>query len=251
MKKIKLSDSEIRLLLMLFALIMLAGAYFFSFQKNVTRAGEIEAQNERDQQTVGKLESMVGRQAEVEAQTEEYRQFVRDVIAKYPPQVPTEKAIVIVQELEQLSGVHVTNISFSMDNVIGSLASAVAGEPTVSDGTEGTQSAGPAVGTYLGYYDTLALTYEAEYTALKDIASYIAGLRDRATIPAVTAAYDSETGNLSGVITVNMFYLTNTGKEYEAPRITGMDKGVEDIFRSGGGSVGEVLEDEEGQADEE
>ena len=247
MKKVKLSDSEIRLLLMLFALIMLAAAYFFSFQKNVTRAQEIEGQNQKDQQTVNTLESMVGRQAEVEAQTEEYRQYVQDVIAKYPPDVTTEKAIVIIQELEELSGVHVTNISFAMDNVIGNLATAVASEPAVSDGTEDSESTGPVVGMYLGYYDTLAMTYESEYTSLKDIISYIAGLKDRTTVPAITAAYDSETGNLSGVITVNMFYLTNTGKEYEAPRITGINKGVEDIFRSGGNAVGEVAEDEEGQ----
>ena len=251
MKKVKLSDSEIRLLLMLFVLIMLASAYFLSFQKNVTRAEEIEAQNVKDQQTVNTLEAMVGRQAEVEAQTEEYRQYVQDVIAKYPPDVTTEKAIVIIQELEQLSGVHVTNISFAMDNVIGNLATAVTGGTTTSDGTEDSGSTGPVIATHLGYYDTLAISYEAEYESLKDIVSYIAEQKDRATIPAITAAYDSETGNLSGVITLNMFYLTETGKEYEAPRITGIDKGVEDIFRSGGGSAGEVLDDEEGQQENE
>ena len=234
MKKLKLSDSELRLLLMLLALIMISGAYFLSFQKNVTQAQEIEAQNEEDQETVRTLEAMVGSQKEKEEEIEEFHRIVTDIIAKYPPDVTTEKAIMIVQGLEDVSGVEMTNISFIMNNLIGNIATnAGAAEET-------------AAGAPVGYYATLGMTYEADYASFKQMVSYINGLEDRTTIPAVTAAYDNETGNLSGVITVNMYYLTNTGREYEAPQVTGIEKGVDNIFRSGG-TTGEVAEDGEEQ----
>lgn len=223
MKKFKLSDSEIRLLLVFLAVVMFAAAYFFSFQKNVERAQEVEAQNEEDEAFAELLESMVARRPAIEAQTREYRQTIADIIAKYPPYVPTEKAIEIIQQLENRTGVHVRNISFSMNNVIVSLEDYT----WVEDAEVQAASAGAAS---VGYRDTLSMSYEAEYSEFKEMVAYIDRMTDRTTIPSITASYDSSTGYVSGAVTVNMFYLTETGKEYETPDITGISKGLRNIF---------------------
>lgn len=239
MRKFRLSDSEIRLLLVFLAVVMFACAYFFSFQKNVENAQEIEVQNEEDKAFLELLESMVARRPAIEAQTEEYRQTIAGIIAKYPPYLPTEKAIEIIQDIENRSGVSVDNISFSMDNVIVSLA----GDAWRVDAEGQPVSSGVSS---VGYRDMLSMSYEATYSDFKQMVAYVDGLSDRTTISSITAAYDSTTGNLSGVITVNMYYLTDTGKEYDPPHITGISKGLPNIFRSSGGTVvGETEESEE------
>ena len=232
MRKTKLSDSELRLLLVFLAVLMFAGAYFLSFQKNVSLAQEIEAQNDEDRDFVELLESMVARRAQIEAQTEEYHQVIEDIVAKYPADVPEEKAITIIQEIEDRTGASVDNISFTMGTLIATLDGAAVTE--YAEDTEGQNmlSAEPSI----GYRDTLSMRYEAGYSDFKRMIDYINGLSDRMTIPSITAAYDNGTGNISGMITVNMFYLTNTGREYEVPGITGISKGLRDIFRSGGGT---------------
>lgn len=244
MRKFKLSESETRLLLLFLAVLMFAGAYFLSFQRNVTRAEEMEAKNEEDQEFVQMLESMVAQQSLIEAQTEEYNQTIEDIIAKYPSDVPTAKAITIIQEIENRSGASVSSINFSMGNQVVDLSGDEAAE-----GTEGgTASTGVES---MGYRDTIGMNYEATYTDFKNMISYINGLTDRTTIPSITAAYDSETDKITGVITIDMFYLTNTGKEYDAPNITGISKGVTDIFRSGNGTAAPRVETEVEESEEE
>ena len=45
-----------------------------------------------------------------------------------------------------------------------------------------------------------------------------------------TANYDDSTGKLNGEMTLNMYYLENTGKEYVPPVFPNMSKGVMSIF---------------------
>lgn len=282
MRKRKLTDSETRLLLLFLSVVMVMGAYFLSFRKNVVLAEEIEAENGENKAYIEMLESMIARRAEVEAQTEGYYQAIEDIIAKYPSYVPTEKAIEIIHEVENRSGAHVSSISFSMDNVVVNLADNAGTEYVeeeyaedeyleedyLSDeyleedyltdeyaGDTGSEIALTGMSS-IGYRDTLGISYEARYSDLKKMVAIINGLSDRTTISSITAAYDNATGNISGTVTVNMYYLTNTGKEYDAPNVTGMSKGVPDIFRSGDGTVvptetGAEMEESEEENEEE
>ena len=48
MNKIKISDSDKRLLIIFFAIVLLACSYFFVFNKGMNQASELEAQNAED-----------------------------------------------------------------------------------------------------------------------------------------------------------------------------------------------------------
>lgn len=254
MKKIEVSDSDKRLLIILLALILLAGSYFLVFNRYTAKAAEVEKTNVTDRQEVQKLEGMAQREDEVRKETEEMNQHVEDIIAKYPADVTTEKAIAVVKAMEDSTGVKITQTSFLMDNLVADLSTLTAAEESVSSDTaeeqtdaadtaednadaadsaadEGTASEA-AAGSIAGYYAALTMNYEASYDDFKKMVAYIKSLEDRTTITAAASAYDSETGLLSGTITVNMYYLTGTGKEYKAPQIDGIQKGVNNIFGS-------------------
>lgn len=243
MKKLKLSNSEARLLFLLIALILIAVSYFLIFNKCVAKAEEVEALNEENQVRVEKLEMMVSRQAEVEAQTEEMNRTIEEIIAKYPSNVTTEKAIAIVQEVENEVGAHISSISFLMDNLLGDIA---AEENTTEDGTVQTVTENANI----GYYAALSMNYEASCADLKKMISYINGLKDRVTIPSISATFDNETGLLSGVITVHMYYLTNTGKEYVEPEISGIGKGTDKVFETSGVRSNGYLQSEVGSTND-
>lgn len=219
MKKAKLSDSEIKLILLLFALLMLAGAYFLVYRKNITAAEALEEQNKVDQAAVDRLENMKRNRARVEAETENMKQAIQAIIEKYPSDLTTEKAIYIVQNIEYYSPVHITTINFRMDNLLMHFTQTSAEVPTPPT----------------GYNAALGMSYEATYDGFKNMMRYIAALDDRMTVPSVSATYDPVTDLVSGTVTVNMFYLKDTGKEYVPPVIYGVDKGVDSIFGAGDG----------------
>lgn len=228
--KSKLSNQEIRLLLLGLALIMVAASYFLVFNKSVKAAEVIEAENAETLRRVTELEIMEQRKDEVIAETAAYQQEVLDIIGKYPTAVPTEKAIMVIDDMENATNVHISSISLLMDNLIGDVSN------TTTVDEAGNEIPVSSENARVGYYDALSMNYEGTYEDIKGMAEYIAGLQDRMTVPAITMSYDTETGNLSGTFTVNMYYLTNTDKEYVAPVINGIGSGVPDIFKSGNGN---------------
>lgn len=229
-KKKKISDSELRLILLLLSVVILAAAYFFIYDRNVKAAQELEAQNEIDSATVARLEGMVAVRAQVEAETEQLRQNIKEIVAKYPADMTTEKAIYVLQNIEDYTDLDVPNVSFMLNNLLMNF-----NYPSEETGIP------PS-----GFYASMSMNYSASYADFKHMLAYIASLQDRMTAPTVSATYDRVTNLVSGSITMNLYYLRNTGKEYVAPVIPGIDKGVTNIFGDGEGNETDSPDAEEG-----
>lgn len=216
MKRLNISDSELRLLIILLAVLIL-GASYMGFNSMSQKASAVEAENATTEQRVMQLQNMAARRVQIEEEISRYNQVIEDTIAKYPIEVPTEKSIYLLQDIEDSVGSHFSAINFLMGTRLTALSGAVTDETAVVDGP-------------IAYYNTLTMSYNASYDDLKDMVEYIHAYDDRMTIPSVTASYDSETGNISGILTVRMYYLTDTYREYEEVPDTGIHHGVNNIF---------------------
>lgn len=272
MNKIKISDSDKRLLIIFFAIVILACSYFFIFNKGMTKASELEAQNEQDSAKVQQMQMMEAALPQVKENIQKMKQQKEDVVAKYPSDMTTEKAIESLQDYEDHSSdFHITDITFAMSMPMGVTTDTTTDSATdssdattdatdsstgdattdVTDGstdnaasdttdgtTDGTDGAASTEGTAVvaGYYASIGIRYEASYTGLKEMIAYVNAFKDRTTITQFTAAYDDATGKLSGEMTLNMYYITNTGKDYVPPVFEFMPKGVNNIF---GKTIGE------------
>ncbi len=263
MNKIKISDSDKRLLIIFFAIVILACSYFFIFNKGMTKASELEAQNEQDSAKVQQMQQMEASLPQVKENIENMKQTQADIIAKYPSDMTTEKSIESLQDYEDHSSdFHITDITFAMRMpLVGAVDTTAAGSSTdetdssadTADGaadsaagdtsaTADTQSAGEKTddaatdasadtsGNVTGYYASIGIRYEASYNGLKEMIAYVNAFQDRTTITQFTAAFDDATGKLTGEMTLNMYYITNTGKEYVPPVFDFMPKGVSNIF---------------------
>lgn len=263
MNKIKISDSDKRLLIIFFAIVILACSYFFIFNKGMTKASELEAQNEQDSAKVQQMQQMEASLPQVKENIENMKQTQADIIAKYPSDMTTEKSIESLQDYEDHSSdFHITDITFAMrmplvgaadttatgsstDETDSSADTADGAADSAADDTSAaadTQSAGEktddaaadasadTVGNVAGYYASIGIRYEASYNGLKEMIAYVNAFQDRTTITQFTAAFDDATGKLTGEMTLNMYYITNTGKEYVPPVFDFMPKGVSNIF---------------------
>lgn len=263
MNKIKISDSDKRLLIIFFAIVLLACSYFFVFNKGMNQASELEAQNAEDSAKVQQMQQMEASLPQVKENIENMKQTQADIIAKYPSDMTTEKSIESLQDYEDHSSdFHITDITFAMRMpLVGAVDTTAAGSSTdetdssadTADGaadsaagdtsaTADTQSAGEktddaaadasadTMGNVTGYYASIGIRYEASYNGLKEMIAYVNAFQDRTTITQFTAAFDDATGKLTGEMTLNMYYITNTGKEYVPPVFDFMPKGVSNIF---------------------
>lgn len=264
MNKIKISDSDKRLLIIFFAIVLLACSYFFVFNKGMNQASELEAQNAEDSAKVQQMQQMEASLPQVKENIENMKQTQADIIAKYPSDMTTEKSIESLQDYEDHSSdFHITDITFAMrmplvgtadTTAVGSSAdtadettdgttdSAADDTSATTDTTADTQSTGDGTddaatdasadtsGNVAGYYASIGIRYEASYSGLKEMIAYVNEFKDRTTITQFSATFDDATGKLTGEMTLNMYYITNTGKDYVPPVFDFMPKGVSNIF---------------------
>ena len=246
MNKLKISDSDKRLLLIFFAIVIVACSYFFIFNKGMSKAAKIEEQNTTDRAKVQQMEQMEAGLPKVKENIQTMQKKQKDIIAAYPADMKTEKVIETLQEFEdKSSNFHITDVTFAMNMPIGADNSTAAadGSAAASADTQSTESTestpenttGPT-GNVEGYYASIGIRYEASYEGLKDMIAYVNKFKDRTTIAQFSASFDNSTGKLTGDMTLNMYYLENTGKDYVPPVFENMPKGVNNIF--GGSSSG-------------
>ena len=119
-----------------------------------------------------------------------------------------------------------------------------AADGTVTDAATATTDAaatGPVTTEGTQYPDTklyevpLSFSIECSYNGFKDLVRYIYNLQARESIRAVSLSYGTDTGELSGNMTMSTYYLQGTDKVYSEPVIPSMDMGVDTIF----GNLGE------------
>lgn len=264
MNKIKISDSDKRLLIIFFAIVLLACSYFFVFNKGMNQASELEAQNAEDSAKVQQMQQMEASLPQVKENIENMKQTQADIIAKYPSDMTTEKSIESLQDYEDHSSdFHITDITFAMrmplvgtadttaadssadtadETTDGTTDSAADDTSATTDTTADTQStedgtddattdaSADTSGNVAGYYASIGIRYEASYSGLKEMIAYVNEFKDRTTITQFSAAFDDATGKLTGEMTLNMYYITNTGKDYVPPVFDFMPKGVSNIF---------------------
>ena len=265
MNKMKISDSDKRLLIIFFAIVILACSYFFIFNKSMSKASELEATNDEDRIKVQQMETMEAALPQVKENIETMKQTQEEIIGKYPSDMKTEKVIETLQEIEEHSSdFHITDITFAMHMPIlgqgsttdassdteGDVASDTTGDTESDAGSDVTSdtagsttgdTAGDTTGSTTddstasassveGYYASVGIRYEASYAGLKEMIAYVNQFKDRTTIDQFSASFDDTTGKLTGEMTLNMYYLTNTGKDYVPPVFDFMPKGVNNIF---------------------
>ena len=264
MNKIKISDSDKRLLIIFFAIVLLACSYFFVFNKGMNKASELEAQNAEDRAKVQQMQQMEASLPQVKEKIVNMKQTQADIIAKYPSDMTTEKANESLQDYEDHSSdFHITDITFAMRMPLVGAADTTAADSSTyaadsstetADGTtdsaaddtsattdtqsteDGTDDAATDASVVAGYYASIGIRYEASYSGLKEMIAYVNEFKDRTTITQFSAAFDDATGKLTGEMTLNMYYITNTGKDYVPPVFDFMPKGVNNIF---GKTIGE------------
>ena len=114
MNKIKLSDSDKRLLIIFLAILMVAASYFFFFTRSMSKASDIEDGNTKDQAQVQQMEQMEAALPQVRENMKNLKQKQADIIAKYPSDIKTEKVIWILQDIEDHNDYHISDIAFAM-----------------------------------------------------------------------------------------------------------------------------------------
>lgn len=260
MKKITISEKDLKLLFLLLSLLIIAASYFLIYTSNMKKTEAIKTENQQLQTRLDALKSkQTGQDSKIKG-TNDLTAKIKVIADQFPAAIQTEDAIVMINDLEQSTGCTISSVNFKMNELFyptnatgtsataassdtsgaastGTTASNTASSATSTAGTTATDTTttgtttGSADQTSLeGYKSSVTFAYQSTYTELKQIIDYINKNQDRMSISAFSSAFDASTGNLIGSFTVDMYSLSGTGKQYQEPEVSGINTGLNNIF---------------------
>lgn len=237
-----ITERDKMLLYILFSILVLAMAYFLVFRPNMDKASETNAKNEELKYYITELDQKIAHQEEKEAAIATYNQDRIGILNRFFGGMTDEKAIFIVADMMEKTGLTSEQIGISVNNVYFSQEEAmnnnlIQKENTSSVSTIAVQGVPEQSYDMLtGYKTTMAIDFACSDDELTAVVDYINEYKEKLAIDNIEVGYDETTGRLSGTITVCMYSgdgivdAEGNPKTYEEPEWKDMTRGVASLF---------------------
>lgn len=232
--KAKISDRDKKILFIVGGLVILALAYFLGFQKMMEKRSALVQENITLEQEVNKLLGMVANKAKVEQETQQYQADREKILAKYPPELRTQDVIYQLDLLEQdvkdlvleTEGYTMNQIFFSNGALMDAAVQDVAAAPT--DAAGGTATA------ITGYRSDITTTCKTDYKSLVKMIDFINNNQNRMVIDNVSLNQGEGEKQLNCSMTLKMYAVSGTEKEYQDPAVPSGKFGKGELFAGSG-----------------
>lgn len=216
--------------------------YFFIVAPGKEERMELKNTSEALEAELAQVKAYADEQAYYEEETAVMQEEIDAVLAQFPSWITEETAIMYADMLENDTDIYIPNISIGNSNYLYTLG---------EDSGETAENGVSLYGTSVVY------TFTVPYDDMKKVVRTIQEDEERRNVETITLSYESGSGELVGNMTVNMYAVTGTGKEYVAPNVPSMMLGTDNIFGTvsalgnGDDADGEDTGDAEEGAEEE
>ena len=225
MEEKKNNSNDIKVFFLVLVLVVLAAvvSYFYLYMPMVEKRNDLIKENYDLEVRLINLKNLTTKQNDYIKGINESTEKIQSVLNKYSAGNTPEKNIMMAMLMEERVEIRLPNLSFTQPGVITSVQM-----PIVTESASGKYT--------IQYYDvnllkeTMTTNYVCTYEQLKKMIDFINAYPERMNIEAITNAYDSETKGLKGNLTLNLFAVTGTGKDYQPPKIDDLSVGKDNIF---------------------
>ena len=244
-----ISKRKKKILLMFLGVGVFAAGYFFGYRPQMEEAQSIQASTEPLKTRLDDLLKLAADRDFYLKETEDINAKVSEYTSAFPADIRPEDGIVLSMNMENSLDMQISNVGLGTREFVASLdgstedpladlpdqtLSEQANDQTQSqlDEIEGTdvigekerQAASDAEVENLNNVFTSPVLYRTQDT------TQFTGTYASLTLDNVNASFDSSTGNLSGSITVNLFFMAGTDQTYTEPDAGSVAYGTDNIF---------------------
>ena len=224
----KIPRKQLKLILVLATLLLLACSYFFGFNKFNRMADDLKKENKTLLAHKNELlEKSLKREAmidEINSMRDEYEALLHT----FPSGLSQDKSIIFIYNLAGNSNMKIKSIGLSEGEIFYSPSGASmqnAGSVNAPDTVQAVDGE-----DMLGYKTKVIISYSSTYEGLKKCIGYINDYKDRMSIESFNAAFDQANGLLSGTMVISLYALSGTDRPAEDVIIDSVPIGTENIF---------------------
>lgn len=263
----KLTKKDEYLLIGLAGVLFLVIAWFLIASPLQEKTATVKTENVELKSKAELYQAVNAQLSTYEKGIEDYETKKTDIINKYPSQITKEDEMMFWVNMENnlYNQMAVTTLNFTeltevlpvadetaqtdttttdttaTDTTTTEATTEAATEAATDAAADGTATTTDATATALDVHlfkAPINYSFQATYDGLKNMMYYLLNDSNRKNIENINITFDTETGNLTGSMDVNLFMMTGTGREYRPLSIPATSKGVSDIFHTAEGTNG-------------
>lgn len=227
----KISSRDIKILIVFIGLIAVALSWFLVLSPTLDENEAMEAQNATLSTRLADLRTKVAREDEYRSETERMEQELAQILSDFPSYLQTENGIMDVVELENKTGAEVPSLTVA-DPVLIEITAASASTDTDSTSDASETVTASAASQYALYDVNTNLSYTASYAGIKQLINLIVKNDDKRSISTFSATFDNSTGEITGAVSFESYFIFGQDKDYEPADIPSIDHGTQNIFGS-------------------
>ena len=214
----KISKHDQKLILVLLGLAVFLAAYFGICRNFNDKNADIKAQITQLQAEADALSAYSANQASYQDEINKIGTSISSELADYPSDVRSEDMIMYVTELEKNLDISVGGISIASPEVVAKF--------TVPKTVDGAYQLVPVAAVRTG----LTINCSMNYAQLKKLIDYVNTKSGKADISDVSVSYDSQSGDLSGSVTIDKYFISTADYTYTPTKIPSVETGTKDPF---------------------
>ena len=215
-----MSSKDKKLLIILAGIIVIAASYFFVLKPTLDKNAILESENMQLNEKFVALQQEVVKEEEYRNETKRMISEVDQILASFPSSLRIENGIMEVVYLEKATESKISVFSVA-DPVLVSVGT-----------TEGDESVASAASQYYLYDVSTNLTYATTYKGMKSLINEIVDDKDKRSITSMAISMDRSTGELSGSLGFESYFVFGQEKDYEKANIPAIKHGTSNIFGS-------------------
>jgi Tfp pilus assembly protein PilO len=227
---------EKKLLIALIGVLAVAYSYFFIFRPTAEKNEDLSNENTQLSARLSDLKGKQDKEEEYVSETVRLNLEVETLLKEYPSYLMYENEIMDVVDLENRTGVSVSSLTI-LDPV------------AVSVDTQ--SSEGDAADQYVLYDVNTNLSYTATYSVMKNMLDRIVSVQNKRSISTFSATLDNSTGEITGVLNFDSYFIYGQEKNYESANIPDIKHGTNNIFGSVDYDVDTDVSDSDAAQEEE
>lgn len=210
-----ITKREKKMLLYAAGALCLVLVYFFVVAPGKEERTELKNTSEALATELEQAKAHEEKKAYYEQETAAMQQEIDAVLAQFPAWITEETTIMYADMLEDDTDIYIPNISIGNSNYLYTLG----------------ENSGETAGNGISLYGTpVVYTFTVSYDDMKKVVRMIQEDQEQRNVETITLSYEPGSGKLVGNMTVNMYAVVGTGKEYVAPNVPSMMLGTDDFF---------------------
>lgn len=235
----KMTLAQIRVILLLAAVLLIVITYFLVFQKNMDQAANYDNMTRKEQERISYLTGLQSQADDLDIYTSLYTSYIDPFIQSFPVKLTQQKSIYLIYNMMVESGVTVESVVpgnvtpfYYKGQVLDSASAQNQAQVNVEGQEEENLSEITVVSMdqMIGSKATYTINLAGETKDIFKALDWIRDNKEKMSVGNVNVQFDSSTGQLKGSIGITFYCMLGNGVPYKDPDTSIFTYGMDKIF---------------------